>query len=160
MRSLFLIRHAKTSWKDPSQNDFYRILNDRGNRDAPIMAKRLLQKNIPIDAFISSPATRALATCQYFAKAFGRKNEDIIREPQLYHASSSTIFDVVKQVNDNYRSIAIFSHNPGITDFVNCLTEIKIDNMPTCAIFAVQVKTEKWEHLEDANKTFLFFDHP
>ncbi len=160
MRSLFLIRHAKSSWDDASQTDFDRPLNSRGHRDAPEMAKRLHEKRENIDLFISSPAKRTLTTCEYFAKTFGKKNKDIIKAPQLYEANPPAFFDVIAQLNDLFDSVAIFSHNPAITDFVNSLTEIRIDNMSTCAIFAVQAKTQKWKEFKDAKKTFLFLDYP
>lgn len=91
MKSVIIIRHAKSSW-DFSSSDFARPLNDRGHHDAPVMADRLLNKNIKIDNFISSPANRALTTAEYFFEAFnplGDKNTGIIKIPELYHAAVS-----------------------------------------------------------------------
>jgi phosphohistidine phosphatase len=160
MKTLLLIRHAKSSWANDSQKDFDRPLNERGHHDAPAMAKRLLEKKINIDALISSPAKRALTTCQYFAKVFDKKNKDIIQIPKLYEANVETFFQVVSEVNNEFNSIAIFSHNPGITAFANSLTEVRIDDMPTCAIFAITAETENWQAFHDAKKIFLFFDYP
>jgi phosphohistidine phosphatase len=162
MKSVIIIRHAKSSW-DFSSSDFARPLNERGHHDAPIMADRLLNKNIKIDAFISSPANRALTTAEYFFEAFnpsGDKNAGIIKIPELYHAAGSVFFDVISKVNNEFNTIAIFSHNPGITDFVNKLTNTRIDNMPTCAVFAVNVKTENWKQFQKAAKECWFFDYP
>lgn len=75
MKQLLLIRHAKSSWDDPSVNDFERSLNERGKKDAPVMAQRLSDKNIRIDSFISSPAKRASRTAKIFAEIFNKKKK-------------------------------------------------------------------------------------
>jgi phosphohistidine phosphatase len=160
MKTLLLIRHAKSSWADSSQKDFDRPLNDRGHQDAPAMAKHLLEKKITIDVFISSRAKRALATCQYFAKAFDKKNKEIIQIQKLYEANVDTLFQVVSEVNNEFNSIAIFSHNPGITAFANSLTKVRIDDMPTCAIFAISAEINDWQAFRGAKKNFLLFDYP
>ena len=160
MKSLIIIRHAKSSWDFSTLNDFDRPLNERGHRDAPIMAKRLLDKKIAIDAFISSTAKRAFTTATYFAEAYDVKEKHIIKVPELYHAAPAVFYDVIKTVDDNLNTIALFSHNPGITDFVNQLTNTKIDDMPTCAVFAITIETESWKNFVNAEKDFWFFDYP
>ena len=77
-KTLLLIRHAKSSWDISNLNDFERPLNDRGKKDAPAMAKRLLHKKISIDAFVSSPAKRAKKTAELFCQEYGKKDDDII----------------------------------------------------------------------------------
>ena len=160
MKSLIIIRHAKSSWDFSTLNDFDRPLNERGHKDAPMMAKRLLDKQITIDAFISSTAKRAFTTAAYFAEAYDVKEKNIIKIPELYHAAPVVFYDVIKTVDDSLNCIALFSHNPGITDFVNQLTNTKIDDMPTCAVFAVNIKIESWKKFADAEKDFWFFDYP
>ena len=160
MKTLLLIRHAKSSWDTPSQKDFDRPLNDRGNHDAPIMAERLLDKNIKIDAFISSTAKRALTTAKYFAKAYDQTEQDIIKVAELYEAPYDVFYDVISKVDHAFNSIAVFAHNPGITAFANDLTDTRIDNMPTCGIFAVRIDIKKWKQFEVAPKTFWFVDYP
>jgi phosphohistidine phosphatase len=160
-KTLLLIRHAKSSWDIGPLNDFERPLNDRGKRDAPEMAKRLLNKKIKIDAFVSSPARRAKKTAELFIEQYGRKDDDIIFITKLYHAHSDIFFDVVAELDDQFNCVAVFSHNPGITGFVNLLTDnVRIDNMPTCGIFAVKVNTDNWDNFKKAKKEFLFFDYP
>jgi phosphohistidine phosphatase len=160
MKSLFIIRHAKSDWEDASLRDFDRTLNKRGKRDAPEMAKRLLDKNVKIDAFISSPAVRALTTCKLFAKEFDYKEKDIILAPQLYEAPASAYYDVIHKTGDDFKSIAIFAHNPGATAFVNNLTNTRVDNMPTCSVFAVKCDIKHWKDFSDGNNEFWFFDYP
>ncbi|MDX1954479.1 MAG: histidine phosphatase family protein [Chitinophagaceae bacterium] len=160
MKTLLLIRHAKSDWSVPSLGDFHRVLNERGLKDAPRMAERLKKRQIPIDAFISSTAKRAFTTAEFFARAFDLEPERIIKEPDLYHATPDVFRRVVEDCPDEFSTIALFSHNPGITDFVNSLTRTRLDNMPTCGIFAVKIHTEKWMEYQKAEKEFLFFDYP
>jgi len=159
-KTLLVIRHAKSSWDIGTLNDFERPLNERGKRDAPEMAKRLKEKNILIDAFVSSPAKRAKKTAEYFIQEYGRKKEDVILISKLYHAPAMVFFEVATSLQENLKTVAVFSHNPGITDFVNQLTEtVRLDNMPTCGIFAVQFGGS-WKDFNKATKKFLFFDYP
>jgi phosphohistidine phosphatase len=160
MKTLLLIRHAKSSWDTPSQKDYDRPLNDRGHHDAPAMAERLLDKGVEIDAFISSTANRALTTAKYFAKAYNISDHDIIKVHELYEAPYDIFYEVIRKADDAFNSIAIFGHNPGITAFANDLTATKIDNMPTCGIFAVRAEIKKWAAFEKTKKAFWFVDYP
>ena len=160
-KTLLIIRHAKSSWDVGTLNDFERPLNDRGKKDAPMMARRLLDKKVSIDAFVSSPAKRAKKTAELFSSAYGKMEEDVIYMSMLYHAPAEVFFEVVEQLDEKFSKVALFSHNPGITEFVNLLLDsVKIDDMPTCGVFAVQVQAEKWKDFKKAKKDFLFFDYP
>lgn len=160
MKSLLLIRHAKSSWDTPSQKDFDRPLNDRGNHDAQEMVERLLDKGVNIDAFVSSTANRALSTAKYFAKAYNISPHDIIKAPALYEAPFDVFFEVIRKLDDDLNTVAIFAHNPGITAFANVLTKTQIDNMPTCGIFGVKADIKKWKQFEETTKSFWFVDYP
>ncbi len=160
MKTLFIIRHAKSD-QSFLGNDFDRPLNDRGKKDAPVMAKRLLDKKISIDSFISSPAKRAKKTAELFAKEYEIDSDNINFIPALYHAQPDVFREVIKGISDEIDSAAIFSHNPGITYFVNELVQsARIDNMPTCSIFAVRSNIKNWSEFETAQKEFVFFDYP
>lgn len=159
MKQLFIIRHAKSSI-DFFGNDFERPLNAQGHKDAPLIAKKLLEKNISIDAFVSSDAVRAFTTATYFAEVFGKKEEDILLVNELYHANVSTFYKVISHLDVVFSSVAIFSHNPGITEFVNRLTSVRIVNMTPCSIFALSVNTASWKDFIKAEKSFLFFEYP
>lgn len=160
MKSLLLVRHAKSSWDITTVNDFERPLNERGKSDAPDMAKRLLKEKVKIDAFVSSPAKRAKKTAQLFIHEFQRSKDDIIYVPELYEASVAILYKVTANLHDSFDSVAIFSHNPGVTEFANSLTTVRIDDMPTCGIFAVKIHANRWEDFEEANKEFWFFNYP
>jgi phosphohistidine phosphatase len=159
LKTLLIIRHAKSDQRFFG-NDFERPLNERGKADAPVMAQRLLDKKITIDAFISSPAKRAKRTAELFCTTYGRLMDEIIFVTPLYHAPSEVFYEVIQHIDDNITTAAIFSHNPGITDFINSLTNVRLDNMPTCGVFAIQVPISKWADVAKAEKKFLFFDYP
>ncbi|HEY9363824.1 MAG TPA: histidine phosphatase family protein [Chitinophagaceae bacterium] len=160
MKQLILIRHAKSSWAMPAMEDIDRPLNDRGKKDAPVMAKRLLEKKINIDAFISSPAKRAKKTARLFTKEFGVDKKEIILSDELYMASTDAFYQVIENTKNKFETIAVFSHNPGITAFANLLTNLRIDNMPTCSVFAVKIAIDKWSDFRQARKEFWLFDYP
>ena len=160
MKTLLLIRHAKSSWDDPGLSDFERPLNERGKKDAPAMAERLYERGIKIDSFISSPARRARKTAEQFAKKYKKDKDDLVLKTELYMASDEAFNSVVEKLNDNMDCVAIFSHNPGITEFANGLTDARTDNIPTCGIFAISIEAKKWAKFKEAKKKFLFFDYP
>lgn len=161
MKTLIVVRHAKSSWANIGQSDFDRSLNDRGKADAPKMAERLLKKNIVPDIFVSSPALRAKNTCKAFCEVFNVQEGEILYAQELYHAPEYVLYNTVSTINNNFNIAAIFAHNPGITDFVNSLCNgMQINNMPTCGIFAVRANTDSWKEFEVAKREFLFFDFP
>ncbi len=160
VKTLILVRHAKSDWGNPDLDDIDRPLNERGKKDAPAMAQRLRDKKIKIEAFIASPAKRAAKTARYFAEAFGRKKEDILFKEKLYLAEPTAFYSIIANTDDKFESIAIFSHNFGITDFANMLTEMRIDNIPTCGMFAVKADCATWAEFKEAKKEFRFFDYP
>ena len=160
MKKLFIIRHAKSD-QSFFGNDFERPLNERGRSDAPVMAKRLADKKIKIDALVSSPAIRAKQTAELFAGTLKIPVDEIIFISALYHAPAEEFYEVIGTLPDTIRSVAVFSHNPGITYFVNSLhTNTRVDNMPTCAVFAVEADISLWADFSKANKELLFFDYP
>ncbi|MFZ4056622.1 MAG: SixA phosphatase family protein [Ferruginibacter sp.] len=161
-KTVLLIRHAKSSWEIGVGSDFERPLNERGKRDAPMMAQRLLAKQLPIDAFVSSTANRAATTAAFFIEAFGRKKSEIEYVSKLYHADWDVFLDTIHHFNDSNNTVAIFSHNPGITYTANILTneDVSLDNMPTCGIFAITFNVKHWKDIKVGMGKMLFFDYP
>ncbi len=160
MKSLLLVRHAKSSWDSPTMKDFDRPLNDRGQKDAPLMAERLLQKEINIDAFVTSTAIRALTTAQCFHKVYKAAHTSLIPIAELYHAQPTNFIKVINNLQENWKSVAIFSHNPGITEMVNNFGVATVADMPTCAVFGVTANVKHWKDFNTAEKRFLLFDYP
>jgi phosphohistidine phosphatase len=162
MKSLYIVRHAKSSWEDSSQSDFERGLNERGKRDAPRMAKRLKEKEIHPDLMLSSPAKRALSTAKRIAEVLNYSKKDIKTDQKLYHADEDTILSVIHTIKDKYNTVVLFGHNPGLTDFVNTIVaeETNIDNVPTCGVVALSLYVESWKDVSWASAKMLFFDYP
>lgn len=160
MKELLLVRHAKSSWANPGQDDFDRPLNERGQKDAPMMAQRLIQKGVSINGIITSTALRAITTARFFAHENKITENSIIRHDFLYHAPPERFVKAILQIPDTISTAAVFAHNPGITDFVNQLTDARIDDMPTCAVFAIKIDTDNWKEFSKASKTFWFADWP
>ncbi len=160
MKTLILVRHAKSDWSADGLPDFDRPLNERGKRDAPLMAARLAEKIKKVDVIVASPAKRAAKTAKIFAEQFGISKEDILYKDELYLPAPAVFYTVIEKLDDRFEQVLLFSHNNGITDFANELSNARIDNIPTCGIFAVQIATDSWTDFRQAKKTFLFVDYP
>lgn len=160
MKDLILIRHAKSSWADAGQTDFDRPLNDRGKRDAPLMAIRLLEKGIRVQQVFSSAAKRALKTSRLMMETWNLDAQNITVFPELYLAPPEEIGAVISRSSDGYSSLALVAHNPGITEFINTLTENRLDDLPTCGMVGVRIHTDTWADWANAKKEWLFIDYP
>jgi phosphohistidine phosphatase len=160
MKTILLVRHAKSGWDDPSLSDIERKLTDRGKSDAKTMAQRLQERSIKIDAFVSSTAKRAKKTAKIFMEEFEKDKKKLELRPSLYEASEKDFYDVVESLDDKDKTVALFSHNPAITDFANSLDTTAVNDMPTCSIYAIKVKTKTWKDFRESKKEFLFFDYP
>lgn len=160
MKTLLLIRHAKSGWGNASLSDFERTLDEKGKSDATMMAKKLIAKSLVIDAFVSSSAIRALQTATIFMDEYKAGEERLLLVPSLYEAPVKTFYNVINSLDDRDNTVALFAHNPGITDFANSLECSPVDNMPTCAICGLIIRTGYWKGFTNAEKEFLFFEYP
>lgn len=158
MKKLILLRHAKSSWKDMSISDFDRPLNGRGIKDAPIMAELMRKKNIPFDLILSSSAKRTSDTAYIFINILKYKNKILFLD-DLYLASSTTILNRIKILDESYKNILVVSHNPGITDLVNYLGDAFVENIPTTGFIGFWID-EKWKNLCKNCGKLIFFDYP
>lgn len=142
MKTLLILRHAKSSWKFSDLSDHDRPLNRRGKRDAPRMGKILKERELVPDLVISSSATRAKDTASAVAKHSGYKGRRIKFE-SLYAAEPAAYLAVLRELDDNYQRVLIVGHNPGVEELVEMLTgEIHI--IPTCTLAQVEFDIEKW----------------
>ena len=160
MRTIYLIRHAKSGWDDPTLSDHDRPLNERGRRDAPMMAERMRKAGHGIDLILTSTALRAETTAMAFAHAFGLGMGDVVRLRNLYHAEPNDFMRAIRGIDDRFGQVALFSHNPGITFFAAGLGVATIDHMPTCSIFALGTEAATWQEFPSAPRRLLFFDYP
>lgn len=134
MKTVYFIRHAKSSWNYPELSDHDRPLNDRGHRDAPAMARYLRDSGHQIDLIVTSTAKRAYTTAKYFKDVFELGDDNFWKESELYHASPETLVGILRQVPDEFENVAVFAHNPGMTMLANNLSPENIDNVPTCGV--------------------------
>jgi phosphohistidine phosphatase len=160
MKKLFLVRHAKSSWDYPGLTDFERPLSKRGHRDAPIMGKKLKEKNIIPDLIISSPATRAITTARYFAESMDYPMENINIDERLYEAGPADIIAVISDVDDSVHSLMLISHNPGLMEAADQLTGKVIENIVTSAIFSIEFDTDSWKNISKKNAGIGFYEYP
>lgn len=160
VKKLVIIRHAKSSWDNPLIDDFDRPLNERGKSDAPIMAKRLKDHKLKLspDLILSSPAKRAKSTAKKFAKVFDIDTKKIIKEPKLYHASEMVLLKFVKEIPENANVVFIFGHNPGLTFFIEYISDLELDNLPTCGVVAFELKD--WKRIGKEKAKVLLYDFP
>jgi phosphohistidine phosphatase len=160
MKTLYLIRHAKSSWDNPLQADFDRPLNNRGKKDAPRMGKRLKKREILPDRMLTSPANRALTTCTNIASEIHYPVHKIKTEKRLYHAHADEILNVLSELDDEVNTVALVGHNPGLTDFINTMFDPALANLPTCGIVAGTFQTDSWSSIDKSNAHLLFMDYP
>lgn len=160
MKQLLLVRHAKSDWNNQDLSDFDRPLNKRGERNAPEMALRLLDKHFVPQAIISSPALRALSTARSFADIFNMDENSIIKEPKIYEASLKTLLSLVNSVDNKYNFIAIFGHNPGITNLAIELCDTNVYDMPTCGVMLIEFPFYDWSMISKGTGIKKLYDFP
>jgi phosphohistidine phosphatase len=160
MKIILLVRHAHSSWNDHALSDFERKLTEAGKEDARTMARRLHKKGIEIDSFVSSAAKRAESTAKIFMTEYGADKNLLKLMSSLYNPSVKNLYDAVENSDDNQETVALFSHNPGITDFANSFDGTPVYDMPACGVYAIRVDIKQWKDFSVAEKEFLFFDYP
>ena len=160
MKTLTLVRHAKSSWSDTHLSDRDRPLNKRGKRDAPAMGKRMAGYGIRPSLIISSPAKRAWSTAKLIATEISYPIEFLQREEDLYHASLNEILGVIVAQDDRFNDMMIVGHNPGMTDFANFLSPGLTNNLPTAGVVSVQIDQDDWNLYEQPGTELLVYDYP
>ena len=160
MKKLLLVRHAKSDWNDIKLSDFDRPLNDRGLKAAPEMAQRLVSKHIIPEQIVSSPAKRAYTTAKYFAKAFGIDKSLIETNENIYEAETKKLLSIINGLDNNKDFIALFGHNPAITNCAVSLCGAYIGNMPTCGIILIEFPFDDWSMISFGTGNKILYDFP
>ena len=160
MKTLTLVRHAKSSWKDNALSDHDRPLNKRGERDAPDMGQRVADAGIRPSLILSSTANRALTTAKVFAAQLSYPLEFLQREKALYLASVDDMLDVLVAQDNGFNSIMLFAHNPGMTDFANYLVPGLTSNLPTAGVVCVNLECDEWSLYERPKTELVLYDFP
>lgn len=160
MKTLTIVRHAKSSWGHPELSDRERPLNNRGKRDAPIMGQRLADAGIRPSLIASSPAVRAWTTAKVVAEGMSYPIEFLQREIDLYLASLNDLLDVIVAQDDGFQSLMIVGHNPGLTDLANFLSPGLTSNLPTAGIVSVNLDQDDWKLHEQPATELILYDYP
>lgn len=159
MKTLFLVRHAKSSWDDTSLPDRDRPLADRGRRDVAKMGKRLAKRNVKLDLIMSSPATRALATAEVIAKMLDFRRKEIVVNDRLYAYEMDDLLDVIQELGDKLKRVMLVGHNPELTELAHQLTS-EITQMPTCAIAEFKFDVKSWSSIGKTKPAQVWLDYP
>lgn len=161
MKRLTLVRHAKSDWSLPGQDDWDRPLNKRGQRDAPEMARRLRSRRLKPELMLTSPAVRALTTASVMARELKVPADRVMQDERLYLASPADLLAVIRERGGATRHVMVFGHNPGLTECANRLSDgEQIDNLPTCGVFTALYRLEDWSELDWGRGQDTDFDYP
>ena len=161
MKTLYIVRHAKSSWVYKSVKDIDRPLKERGISDAHLLSKYLTEQIKRPDVFISSTANRALHTATIFCENFDYPYSQLLMKRQLYSFSDGYLVKTVKAMDDGFNSAIIFSHDHGINTFVNKFGNKPIAHVPTCGVIGIQFDEKHWKNIKKGNTILVEFpkDH-
>lgn len=145
MKTLFLLRHAKSSWNDPALADFDRPLNDRGQKAAELVGKFMAKQNVNIDLVICSPAVRARQTIELVLRA-AKRSAELRFDQRVYEANPTRLLEITFQIEDDRKSVLLVGHNPGMEELLGLLTGVE-QHMPTAALAKVVLNSKKWDKI-------------
>lgn len=160
MKTLYLMRHAKSSWKDPHLEDHERPLNKRGKRDVPVMGKRLKALDIKLDRIFHSDARRAVDTAIPIGEWIGLLPSAVLSEPHLYHSQQDSILDFVRGLEDGWEQVMIIGHNPGLHDIANRFIVPALTKLPTSGIVTLVFDIGSWRKIDPGKLFYSYFDFP
>ncbi|MEE9432749.1 MAG: histidine phosphatase family protein [Sphingorhabdus sp.] len=172
-KKLSLLRHAKSSWDDPVARDFDRPLNARGEKAARLMGEWMRGENIAFDQIVASPAIRVVETLDVVADGYGKRFQPVW-ERRIYLASSATLIDVLKEIDDDYDHVLMVGHNPGMEDMVldlvpdrpgpeksaNALRQAVYEKYPTAAYAQMELDITSWSDIARNSASLINFIRP
>ncbi len=159
MKTLYLVRHAKSSWEEPGVPDAQRTLTPKGIRKSGLVIEYLRKHGVTADLMITSPALRAHETAKIFATGLGYPVPKIRTDRKIYDGYYDRILDIIYGTSNDIRSLMIFGHNPTITQLANLFLHPGIEDMPTSCVVALSFDTAKWEDIpsKEAVNDFIIF---
>ncbi|HLM00171.1 MAG TPA: histidine phosphatase family protein [Pyrinomonadaceae bacterium] len=151
MKTLFILRHAKSSWDNPDLTDFERPLNERGRRAAPFIGNLMRERRLRVDLILSSPAIRARQTASLVGEAAGFAAE-IRCDERIYEARPQSLLYLLAETGDEFDSVLLVGHNPGLEGLIKILTGGG-SSMPTAALAEIELNIDSWSKIAaDAGK--------
>ncbi len=160
MKTLYLVRHAKSSWKYPKLDDFERPLNKRGRKNAPFMGEIIHKLKVAPDLIISSPANRAATTARIMATKIGYPLDNIQYSETIYEFSEGALIHVVKGIDDEVIKAMVVGHNPGLNGLANFLGDRPVSNIPTAGIYCLDLDIASWSSIRENCGELKFFEYP
>lgn len=160
MKTVYLVRHAKSSWSYPELEDFERPLNPRGRKNALRMGAILNQLKAAPDLMISSPANRAAMTARMLADAIHYPLEKIQYSETIYSSDETVLIRFIKNMNAAVTQAMLIGHNPGLTELANHISDERISNIPTCGVYCVDFKISSWKEICEHGGKPRFFEFP
>lgn len=163
MKTLYLLRHAKSSWDDSDLRDFERPLSDRGVSDIPLMTRRFADRGGVLDCIVCSPAVRAKTTARLWAENLDFPEDEIISNPELYFAGTGMFLKAAKMMDESASMALLVGHNPAITEFANAMLgddSEEIDNIPTCGLVVLELPVDQWGDVVLGSARRVLFDFP
>ncbi len=158
MKTLLLLRHAKSSWKDTSVKDFDRPLNQRGLKAAPAIGRLIRKRKLQPDLVLSSPAERARQTTQLVLEAAGLKTE-VRYDERIYEASAARLFEIVSQIDEEAGMVMMVGHNPGFEELLEALTA-DARSLSTAALACIELDIEKWSKVKAGENQLAWLVKP
>jgi phosphohistidine phosphatase len=160
MKTLYIVRHAKSSWKYPDLPDDERPLLEKGKKRTKKIIDFLLENKVKVDYIISSHAVRALETAKILAHALSYPEDDIKMDHEIYFADGDKLFNQFYDLPQRHDSIMIVGHNPALTNFANHFVNPPIDWLPTSGVVCVEFDTDRWEKIPVADRKTKFIVYP
>ncbi len=160
MKAIYLIRHAKSSWKTIDQIDHERPLNKRGTRDFPLIASRLKQVKLQPELIICSNAKRTKSTAELLCKEIDYSYDNVNFDSSIYEAPLENLLTVINKIPSNLNDVVLIGHNPGITLLSNYLTEDYIDFIPTSGVVKIELEIDSWDEIVKGIGLKKFFLYP
>lgn len=160
MKYLTLVRHAKSSWKDPDLSDFQRPLNKRGQRDLPNLCERLAGFKLYPDRLIYSPAKRTRMTAEGIIHKLSLATDSFLSCPPVYEASAAELLNLISLQANNIQHLMLVGHNPGLQDLGKLLTGEAIPHFPTSAVLHLQLTIDDWQAIGSATARCQLLDYP
>lgn len=160
MKTLLLIRHAKSSWDDISLGDRERPLNKRGKKDAPAMGRLLKEKGLLPELVISSPVKRALKTAKLIAEEIDYPKKRIEIREDIYGQGTDALVQLIGGLDESLDNVYLIGHNPELTDLANRLTGAGIHNVPTCGVIAIEFPLPTWAECVQQGGSLALFERP
>ncbi|HEY9323650.1 MAG TPA: histidine phosphatase family protein [Agromyces sp.] len=159
MKTLLLVRHAKSSWGDQTLPDHERPLNHRGRRDAPRVGARLRERGVVPDVIVTSTAVRARSTAEILAQALDLGSGRIVEDDRLYGATADGLLDIIRALDDESTSVMLVGHNPEIGELASRLSD-EIAEMPTCAVAEFRFDVADWAEVGAIAPVEVLFEAP